>query len=81
MIYVVLQADAVLKSDLYIRLRQSFHYRNPLLLVCSVGLFPLPAIHLYLYLFLLTNTSYKCSQKNSFIFCIDLGEISSSKRL
>ena len=41
MIYVVLQA--VLKNDLYIRLTHNFHYRNPLLLVCPVGLFPLPA--------------------------------------
>ena len=38
MIYVVLQE--VLKNDLYIRLTHNFHYRNPLLLVCPGGLFP-----------------------------------------
>ena len=56
MIYVVLQA--VLKSDLYIRLTHNFHYRNPLLLVCPVGFSPLPATLFYLYVFLVINTFY-----------------------
>ena len=56
MIYVVLQV--VVKNDLYIRLTHNFHYRNPLLLVWPVGLFPLPATLFYLYVFLVINSFY-----------------------
>ena len=49
MIYVVLQA--VLKNDLFIRLTHNFHYRNTLLFVCAVGLFPVTATLFSLYVF------------------------------